>query len=1245
MAALNFPTENLVAGVTQYTSDLGTTYIWDGVKWVGHSAGGAVGTNSIQNSGYTVQVDAGGNLVLPAYTLPNTEGTIAQVLTWPQIGTVLEWRDQVGGGSGPSLGNFTFDGSTLHIPVIGGGSQSYLNAGGVGTRNSVQLRTNVQYVNTDINTAEIALEAGNGGFSAQVTGHWTGGADGSGGPTLVYAGVENVSGSNGPGFAGMVAIDPGVTSQYAVAVDEGGKIYLNVGGPVTTTQYTAALGVLTSDINGETGQANLNGIAVTPDFTAITGKDQITMSTDRGLVLFGNKPEHPTVSSHWHIMPADSSATDLFFGNDTNYVKLPRGTGNVVVGAGGPEWLFDVTGNLTLPPGGYILNSEGNDILAGLGGGGAANLGNLVVTNSLIENTTGNTYIQFNAFNDPNSIAIGTNEPGNVQLYNGAGATVTFDSTGVLNLPTNGIQFPNGSYIKQQEEEGLILWQNDNQDLNSNEYVGLWYGGVPVVGAPNVSITAGSYNWATDDDNLEYVNYPDQGSDQGLRQINLDIRLDNDNILNWHFDTSGNLYLPADPAVSSVSGIVFGDGTVQTTAGGRATGDVTLSQLSTIADVEAGVELTINRLSPNWYSVYGDLNTPSTANLTISGSVTTDSTGNIYVLGSIVNFDSYQNCNNVFLKYNTEGELQWSRTWTDTYGMPCGSHNASMRHQPATAGVSNRDLIHWASFSYIANTNSPIAYVGTMDTDGDLVDGYGTARAPVQLSNVRIADVELGIGSNVYVVGTRTDINYTNARPFIAKVDLNTHTANVAFTVEPEYININDSNAYTNFFKAATHDGTALYAIGNYNNDDYYGYDWPILTKYVDGPDGYTHTYHLTSGNSNQEIWGEEVAYSTVNDAVYVLMNNVDINPNFGIIGQLAPDLLSYIWMRRIGDFGLNINLRAMEFDADGFIYVVGELYGVDNGEFVLIKIAANGDLVWQRKIGTTDGYEGTGDSEFQPPGWSSSSSIIIDGTDIVFTGVTAFGQIESFTIKYPTDGSLTGDFGGVHAVEYNFGFVDDWMETIADVTGTTIRTQIDGNSTFRNDVGPASLIATTKTLESGFKDFHWDMTNNHLYIPERKWTFGVDGSITLPNQAKLYEDEPGTLYISSKGGTSINYSPYDLIADVPTNHVSFSSVSADAGGVSIGVDKKLTSNEHRQFSNWRFRDNGGLQFPDGSTQYGAYVETEMALDGGSAGTVFNIIPRPSTADGGGSSSRHGVADPVYDGSGGNDYVLDGGGA
>ena len=43
MAILNFPNTGLVANVTQYTSDTGTTYTWDGFKWSGQAPIGLTG--------------------------------------------------------------------------------------------------------------------------------------------------------------------------------------------------------------------------------------------------------------------------------------------------------------------------------------------------------------------------------------------------------------------------------------------------------------------------------------------------------------------------------------------------------------------------------------------------------------------------------------------------------------------------------------------------------------------------------------------------------------------------------------------------------------------------------------------------------------------------------------------------------------------------------------------------------------------------------------------------------------------------------------------------------------------------------------------------------------------------------------------------------------------------------------------------------------------------------------------------
>ena len=69
MAILNFPNTRLdgspLQSGDQYTGDNQVTYIFDGVKWVGHAVAQPAGTNSITNAGHTVQVDSSGNLIIP----------------------------------------------------------------------------------------------------------------------------------------------------------------------------------------------------------------------------------------------------------------------------------------------------------------------------------------------------------------------------------------------------------------------------------------------------------------------------------------------------------------------------------------------------------------------------------------------------------------------------------------------------------------------------------------------------------------------------------------------------------------------------------------------------------------------------------------------------------------------------------------------------------------------------------------------------------------------------------------------------------------------------------------------------------------------------------------------------------------------------------------------------------------------------------------------------------------------------
>jgi hypothetical protein len=118
----------------------------------------------------------------------------------------------------------------------------------------------------------------------------------------------------------------------------------------------------------------------------------------------------------------------------------------------------------------------------------------------------------------------------------------------------NELRFTNGATITNVTEEGLMLWQPDPTaaqlaaDRHNAEYIALGYGGTSGANA-NIQISAGTYNWASDDGDLEIVYYNNNGLGQSQRQVNIDIlgshNGDIDNISNWHFDEDGSMYLPA----------------------------------------------------------------------------------------------------------------------------------------------------------------------------------------------------------------------------------------------------------------------------------------------------------------------------------------------------------------------------------------------------------------------------------------------------------------------------------------------------------------------------------------------------------------------------------------------------------------------------------------------------------------------------------------------------------------------------
>jgi hypothetical protein len=280
-------------------------------------------------------------------------------------------------------------------------------------------------------------------------------------------------------------------------------------------------------------------------------------------------------------------------------------------------------------------------------------------------------------------------------------------------------------------------------------------------------------------------------------------------------------------------------------------------------------------------------------------------------------------------------------------------------------------------------------------------------------------------------------------------------------------------------------------------------------------------------------------------------------------------------------------------------VYVLGQFYqdNIDDTDVMLIKLNKyTGNIVWTRRIRSPgdDGLLIVG----APPGWSSSSGIHVQDGLIVISFATEaqtkdlnqYGpELNTVTLQYPVDGSLLGTYGDFEITE------EGPLVNSADYSITTLTTSGD-EIPFTS--GFATLQATTAAVGTGWTNTQWDMDQNREVYPTQTFKFMTDGTF---DTAEIKHTSTVKITANTVSGTNA--------------------------------------------STWTFQNNNGLLFPDGSVQYGAYVETETALDGGSAVTVFNIIPRPTIADGGGSSSRHGVTDPVYDGSNGDNYVLDGGGA
>jgi hypothetical protein len=239
------------------------------------------------------------------------------------------------------------------------------------------------------------------------------------------------------------------------------------------------------DIVNSNGQSVLGGNAALGNFTfdqdTITNDSGLILNTNRGTLSIGTNIEVPGVAGHFHIAFDGSNSnpppSDLFLGDDYNYVKLPGSqidpdnTYGVEIGAhdrpGGDShvWRFGTDGNLTLPVGGDILDSNGQSVL-----------GNITVTPVTVGNVAagaegalwyntedGRTYVYaLDTWIDASPAVV----PGNMIGY-GQDGNITLNEDARINY-ANGVSIINSVYGDAEVAEFLDAYTGNIAKVSSS---------------------------------------------------------------------------------------------------------------------------------------------------------------------------------------------------------------------------------------------------------------------------------------------------------------------------------------------------------------------------------------------------------------------------------------------------------------------------------------------------------------------------------------------------------------------------------------------------------------------------------------------------------------------------------------------------------------------------------------------------------------------------------------------------------
>ncbi len=928
----------------------------------------------------------------------------------------------------------------------------------------------------------------------------------------------------------------------------------------------------TTQTTAYTGGGNAN----TGDFTfsedTITNGDGLILSTNRGTLAMGTDMEVPGVAQHFHIAFDGSNsnppASDLFLGDDNNYVKLPGyelnptaqfgveiGTNNRSLG---PQNVEVNEVDELVPPGGVWRFFIDHDTYPNLGS--AVSVGDTVTTSWGTPITA--------------TITDVVEEPGNYWKIHVAqditagfsgGDTVSFGASGLSytwRFGTDGdLHIPPGKTIRDAMTGDDLL---AGADLGSFTFDG---NTIDVESGTDIYIET-SEQGGPGESRLVLKPQEDDDGDNPTRiegSYGVGIWANNttsDQQKKWLFGTDGDLKLPAGgDIVDSEGNSVLGGGAsdsniwVQTfeTQNGAPTDIVSLA-ISVEYDSAGNVIALFNHFNDDgggsYYSV-GKYTTTGAKIWTAKfddefytdgwGLAVDNDSDSIYVAGKT---DVEEQGNATLTKIDsTDGSVLWSKIYDFGFNSQSSVVDVASDGDPVMVGYASNGTDDYVATTKVDAADGSIIWSRALDGQAD-EEAYGMAVGPTG-EVVAIGYMEqLGVtdaAATLYadpVSNANWTINQTGALAGALEFDVS-FAAGV-----PTFANISDTEG------GRTVDGTVATILGSAlggadGTDDMVV---KVATLAANNTDDHMLVVKYNSAGSIQ--WQKAILFDEGFDCSGADAD-IDSDGNIYVTGSYeysfdggTTSALSILkldgtgakqWSRRVtGDcdtFGVSVVVGA-----DDKLYLSGMTGNDANSKYtwVAAKYGIDGTVEWQRLIDNTTGWSFAGGIFFADGGGSNIA--VKDGYVLLGGG---FGDL-------PNGGEPQATVVQVSASGDVFS-VGDWDFKAASFSGVLNGTAsditvVDAGKTDTDNAGNITTGTVTLTTEvSGFLigTLYTEGGSDRLVSGANQLVLGSTGTLTLPQGGTITEGyvtsnptiqlTPASPTVASqklviKGGGSYNY-------------------------------------------------------------------------------------------------------------------------